>query len=74
MGIAERIDEVVRALPKATAAAVLDFAEAQRERNATGETSVDRRTKALALLGRHAGKFKAVKIDRASLHDRPGLR
>jgi hypothetical protein len=33
-----------------------------------------RRLTALALLDKHAGKFKSVKFNRAELYDRAGLR
>jgi len=74
MGIAERIYEVVKDLPEATAAEVLDYAETKRTRAAAMAAQTARRTAALALLDRHAGKFKAVRFNRAELHDRAGLR
>lgn len=74
MGIAERIYEIVKSLPEATAAEVLDFAETKRARAAKNAAQAARRTAALALLDKHAGKFKAVKFDRADLYDRAGLR
>ena len=74
MGIAERIYEVVKDLPEATAAEVLDYAESKRTRTATNSTENERRTAALAVLAKHAKKFKTVKFDRADLYDRADLR
>lgn len=74
MGIAERIYEVVKDLPEATAAEVLDYAETKRTGAAEAAAQAARRTAALALLDKHAGKFKAVKYNRAELYDRAGFR
>ncbi len=74
MGIAERIYEVVKVLPDSTATEVLDFAEAKRSRTASDSTQAARRSAALALLDKHAGRFKAIKFNRAELYDRTSLR
>ena len=74
MGIAERIYEVVKGLPDATAAEVLDYAETKCAKTAADAARAARRTAALALLAKHAGKFKTVKFNRADLYDRAGLR
>ena len=74
MGIAERIYEIVKGLPEAIAAEVLNYAETKRNRTAVNAAPAARRTTALALLDKHAGKFKAVKFNRADLYDRAGLR
>jgi len=74
MGVAERIYEVVKDLPEATATEVLDYAESKRAKTATSSTENDRRIAALAVLAKHAGKFKTVKFDRADLYDRADLR
>ncbi|MBI2317129.1 MAG: hypothetical protein HYY28_01310 [Betaproteobacteria bacterium] len=74
MGIAERIYEVVRGLPDAVAAEVLDYAEAKCAKASTDAVQAARRSAALALLEKHAGKFKAVKFNRAELYDRACLR
>ena len=74
MGIAERIYEIAKELPEATAAEVLKYAETKRNRTAANTAEAARRTAALALLDKHAGKFKTVKFDRAELYDRAGLR
>ena len=75
MGIAERIHAVVKGLPEATAAEVLDYAESKRTKpvDAVGARA-DRRTLALALLDKHAGKFKTLKFSRADLYGRACLR
>lgn len=74
MGIAERIYEVVKGLPEATAAEVLNYAESKVSGAAADEAIAVRRAGALALLDKHAGKFKAVKLNRADLYDRAGIR
>ena len=74
MGIAERIYELVKALPESAAAEVLDFAETKRGRASAENVAASRRTAALALLDKHAGRFKAIKFERADLHDRARLR
>ena len=74
MGVAERIYEIAKELPEATAAEVLEYAETKRSKMATNAAEADRRAAAFALLDKHAGKFKAVKFNRAELHDRAGLR
>ncbi|OGG46652.1 MAG: hypothetical protein A3F84_24095 [Candidatus Handelsmanbacteria bacterium RIFCSPLOWO2_12_FULL_64_10] len=74
MGIAERIYEIVKSLPEAAAAEVLDYAENERAKTAAKSVQTDRRNSALALLDRHAGKFKTVKFSRADLYDRACLR
>ena len=74
MGIAERIYEIVKGLSEATAAEVLDYAETKRSRTAADAVQAARRTAALALLDKHSGKFKAVKLNRADLYDRAVLR
>ena len=74
MGIAERIYEIVKELPKATAAEVLTFAEIRRNRLAANVAEAARRAAALALLEKHAGRFKSKKFDRADLYDRACLR
>lgn len=74
MGIAERIYEVVKDLPEATAAEVLDYAENARAETAAKGVQADRRNLALAVLDKHAGKFKTVKFGRANLYDRACLR
>lgn len=73
MGIAERIYEVVKSLPEAVASEVLNYAEGKRARSAANDVK-SRRMAALALLDKHAGKFKTVKYNRADLYDRAGLR
>ena len=74
MGIAERVYEVVKVLPESAAAEVLDYAEAKRSGTAADAVQAARRTAALALLDKHAGKFRAVKFNRADLYDRAVLR
>ena len=74
MGIAERIYEIVKDLPEATAAEVLDYAETKCSSIAADAAQAARRTAALALLDKHAGKFKTVKFNRAELYDRAGVR
>lgn len=74
MGIAERIYEVVKGLPDAEAAEVLNYAEAKCARTSTEAVHAARRTAALALLEKHAGKFKAVKFNRSDLYARTCLR
>ena len=74
MGVAERIYEVVKDLPEAIAAEVLDYAESKRANTATNSAENDRRTAALAVLAKHARKFKTVKFERADLYDRADLR
>ena len=74
MDIAERIYEVVKDLPDAVASEVLDYAEAKCAKTPTDAVQAARRTAALALLEKHAGKFKAVKLNRADLYDRACLR
>jgi hypothetical protein len=74
MGIPERIYEIAKELPEATAAEVLQYAEAKRCKTAANAAGAARRAVALALLDKHAGKFKAVKYNRAGLHTREGLR
>ena len=74
MGIAERIYEIVKGLPEATAAEVLKYAETRRNSVAERTEEAARRLTALALLDKHAGRFKSVKFNRAELYDRAGLR
>lgn len=74
MGIAERVCELVKALPESTAAEVLNFAEARRSRVSADTAQAARRSAALALLDKHAGRFKASKFNRADLYDRACLR
>jgi hypothetical protein len=74
MGIAERIYELVKALPDEAATEVLEYAEAKCAGQAANASHAARRKAALAVLEKHAGKFKTVKFDRADLHDRAGLR
>ena len=74
MGIAERIYEIVKKLPEAKAAEVLDYVESKRAKAAAIDAPADRHSAALALLSKHAGRFRAVKFNRADLHDRAGLR
>ena len=69
MGIAERIYEVVKVLPETTAAEVLCFAEAKRSTNEE-QIVASRRSTALPLLDKHAGRFKANQFNRVDLHDR----
>ena len=74
MGIAERIYEVVKDLPEATAAEVLDYAKTKRSRAAEVASQAARRRAALALLDKHAGRFRAMRFNRAELYDRAGFR
>ena len=74
MGIAERIYEIAKELPEATAAEVLEYAEAKRCKTSANSVEAAGRAAALALLDKHAGRFKAVKFNRAELHDRARLR
>ena len=74
MGIAERIYEIAKELPEATAAEVLEFAETRRCTAAAKTAEEAHRAAALALLDKHTGRFKAVKFNRAELYDRAGLR
>ena len=53
---------------------MLDYAETKRMTTAANAAQSARRTAAIALLDKHAGKFKAVKFNRADLYDRAGLR
>ena len=74
MGIAEHVYEVVKGPPDAEAAEVRNYAEAKCARTSMEAVQAARRTAALALLEKHAGKFKAVKFNRADLYDRACLR
>jgi hypothetical protein len=74
VGIAERIYEIVKGLPEASAAEVLDYAQAKCVKSAAGPALAARRASALAVLDKHAGHFKSVKLDRAALHDRASVR
>ena len=74
MGIAERIYEVVKGLTAPAAADVLQYAEARRTGAADPAAAASRRTAAMAVLDRFAGRFKVRKFDREDLHDRAGLR
>jgi spore coat polysaccharide biosynthesis protein SpsF (cytidylyltransferase family) len=68
----ERIVHELRDLPEGEAREVLDFMaylKAKRQ-----EKDQQRRERALELLKKHRGRFRAVKVDREELHDRPGLR
>lgn len=73
-GIAEKIYEVVKELPEAAAADVLDYAESKCAGAPANASRAARRTAALAVLDKHARRFKAVKFNRAELYDRAGLR
>ena len=73
MGIAERIYEIVKGLPEDSAADVLDYAQAKCVKLASAAVAA-RRATALAVLDKHARKFKAVKLDRDELHYRANLR
>lgn len=70
MGVAERIYELGKELPEATAAEVLEYPEARRCKTAANAAEAARRAAAFALLDKHAGRFKAVKFNRAEFHDR----
>lgn len=74
MGIAEKIYEVVKGLPEAAAAEVLNYAESKCAGTAANASRSSRRVAALALLDKHAGKFRAMKFNRAELYDRASLR
>lgn len=80
MGIAERIYDVVKGLPEAAAAEVLDYAQAKRVGTAADAAAAadavraERRRAALAHLDKHARKFRAVTFNRADLYDRAVLR
>ena len=61
MGIAERIYELVKGLPDEAAAEVLTYAQSKCAAIAEHVSPETRRTAALAVLTKHAGKFKAEK-------------
>jgi hypothetical protein len=72
MGIAEKIYEVVKALPDAQAAEVLGFAENVKAFSAT--VAAAQRHADLALFRRYRGRYDGRKINRDELYDRAGLR
>jgi hypothetical protein len=74
VGIAERIYEVVKGLAEPAASDVLQYAEAKRAGAGDPSGAASRRTAALAVLDKHARRFKTQKLDRADLHDRAGFR
>ncbi len=72
MGIADRIYELVKGLPDPDASRILQFAESVRARSVTivpAQRQVD-----LTLFRKYRGRYDGVKIDRAALYDRAGLR
>ena len=73
MGIAERVYEVVKNLPEAIASEVLEYAERKRSL-AANEDLTKERADGLALMDKHAGKFKMTNYTRDELYDRPSLR
>ena len=72
MGIADRIYDLVRALPEAEASKILRFAEELRFHSASvvpAKRQVD-----LALFRHYRGRYDGMKIDRDALYDRACLR
>jgi hypothetical protein len=72
MGIADRIYDLVKALPEAEASKILRFAEELRSHNVSivpAKRQVD-----LALFRQYRGRYDGVKVDRDSLYDRAGVR
>jgi len=74
VGIAERIYEIVKSLPEDSAAEVLDYAQAKCVKSSAAAAAATGRVHALAVLDKHAGRFKFAKFDRAELYDRAGVR
>lgn len=72
MNIAERIFQTVKTLPESEALEVLHFVEILQASHDTESSA--RRAKALATLAKYRGRYKAEKLDRESLYDRPLLR
>lgn len=70
--IAEKVFEAVKTLPDQQAAEVLDFAERLKARLEAEKQA--KRERALAVLNKHRGRFKAEKFDREECYDRPSLR
>jgi hypothetical protein len=72
MGIADRIYDLVKALPEAEACKILRFAEELRSQQVSivpAKRQVD-----LAMFRQFRGRYDGVKIDRDSLYDRGGVR
>jgi hypothetical protein len=74
MGIAERIYELVKGLPDEAATEVLEYAQAKCAGKTANVSRAARRKAALAVIEKHAGRFKVVKFSRTDLYDRAGLR
>lgn len=70
--IAEKVFEAVKALPDEQAAEVLNFVEGLKANLEAGQQA--RRERALAVLGKYRGRFKADKFNREECYDRPGVR
>jgi hypothetical protein len=70
--IAEKVFEAVKALPDEQAAEVLNFVEGLKASLEAGQQA--RRERALAVLGKYRGRFKADKFNREECYDRPGVR
>jgi len=74
VGIAERMYDLVKGLPEKAAEDVLDYAQAKCAKSPAASALAARRASALAVLDKHARRLTAVKLDRATLPDRAGLR
>lgn len=72
MGIADRIYDLVKALPEAEASKVLQFAE-ELQSHKVSIVPAKRRVN-LALFRQYRGRYDGVKIVRDSLYDRADLR
>lgn len=72
MGIADRIYDLVKALPEAEAHKILRFAEQLQSRN---ESMVPAKRRIdLALFRQYRGRYDGSKIDRDALYDRADIR
>lgn len=72
MTTADRIYDEVRTLPEPQAREVLDFvAHLKAKRQSSPEA---RRQTAIRTLAKYRGRFEALKMQRAELYDRKGLR
>jgi hypothetical protein len=72
MGIADRIYDLVKALPESQASKILQFAESVSGQSVTivpAERPIN-----LAVFRQYRGCYDGKKIDRAVLYDRAGLR
>lgn len=73
MGIADRIYDLVKALPDAEASKILRFVEEEIRSHNVSIVPAKRQVD-LALFRQYRGRYDGVKIDRDSLYDRAGVR